>query len=246
MVNNRRSRQRKGNMTNFNEILTEAGISPEIAAQAEAMFDTKLEEAIVFGVEQRLEESKTAWTIQQAEEIEKFLESVVSKWCETNAEALDNEIRSDVLTESAEKLRAFLGLSDKVINESVANANASFNQARDNQIETLSAQVTKLNDQLVENAAVIQEYRRADLFVDLTEGLSTHACDKITEALAESKFETDADFIASVKLLAESHKTAANPGKTTSTPADVNTGANPAHVTSLVEATLKQMRGQKL
>lgn len=245
-------------MPNIAELLVEANVPEDVAAKVEEMFDQKLEEGIQHSVESRLEEAKAEWAGKQAALIESHLQTIAESWAQEQTELLESSIQQEVLEESTNMLRNFLGLGDISLRESADTALTSQVNSLRNSLESIQTQLDEALNINEAQADKLEHYQRAEYFAEATEELSEHACDKIATVLESQTFSDMDAYQGFVDSLVEAYaapKAPATPDNAVDNimeNTDVNNPSNPAgkaahtkdQPMSLVEATKLSMQGK--
>lgn len=246
-------------MPNIAELLVEANIPEDVAAKIEEMFDQKLEEGIQHSVESRLEEAKVEWAGKQATLIESHLQNIAESWAQEQTELLESSIQQEVLEESTNMLRNFLGLGEVSLKESADAALTGQVTSLRNSLESIQTQLDEALNINEAQADKLEEYQRAEYFAEATDELSDHACDKIATVLESQTFSDMDAYKGFVDSLVEAYAPPKTPAATPENVVDnimentdVNNPSNPAgkaaptkdQPMSLVEATKLSMQGK--
>lgn len=224
-------------MSELIKLLTESGVPEASAKEADDIIQQKLQEGIEAGVAAGIQEAVAAaqisWVMNQAPEMQSFVESAVAEWTKENAVALDESVKTQAITEATAFLQTIVGKqigagsgeapADTALVESLqqniqdsASLLESTNQKvvqlqaavvlSTQLVEGKEAEITGLQTKLDEAAILVAKYEKADAFRTITEGLSTHKVVKIEETLEGMSFNDLESYKSAVQKLAESYK----------------------------------------
>lgn len=196
--------------TPITEMIQKAGLPEDFATKAEVVFAAALTEQVDLKVaeqtkvlqesfDKKLEEAKAEFIEEQAQSFDEIVQAAIVEWLEKNSTQVDASLKAEVLGEMTEGFKAVL----KNLNIEIPEDQKSLVESAQAEAKSTKETVAELQASLQEAQARLDAYERADIVVELTEGLSELASDRVAKlalALKESDIEK---FRAGVAVLVE-------------------------------------------
>lgn len=171
-------------------------------AVAEAAEDriTKQAKSLEESFDKRLKEAKEEFVKDADEKIEKKVDEAIVEWAAANAVGIDGHIKVGL----AESFLA--GLTQLFLEHQVAVPDADDKKI----VESLEAELTSAKSQLqesIENASklttITEDYKRAEIIKELTEGLADTQRDRIQRLTKEFSFINESEFKEKLTIIVE-------------------------------------------
>ena len=187
---------------------SEATLSDEFKAKTAVLFETavksKVSEEITRLEEQYKEELEvevSATKEDLVEKVDNYLNYVVETWMEENQIAVQNGLR----TEIAEK---FMGSLKDLFVESyieVPESKVDLVDELAEQVEELEGKLNETTQKVIEQVAVLEDYKRDAIIRDASRNLADTQVEKLKSLVADVDFNSEEQFAEKVAIVVESH-----------------------------------------
>lgn len=175
------------------------------------------------------------------EKVDSYLNYVVSEWMEENKLAVEKGIRTDIA-------ESFISGLHQLFNEH----NISVPEGQTDLLEQTASNLEKVTEQLnnqikktVQLTEELKKYQRAEIFAQVTEGLSSAQADKIRSLAENMNYSDNKEFEAKLNILKENYSGSSKKASVssiqvedTSEPQPLN--ESPSEVNAYLQAMLRK------
>jgi hypothetical protein len=135
------------------------------------------------------------------EKVDSYLNYVVSEWMEENKLAVERGIRTDVAESFISGLKNLFNEHNIVVPEGQTDL---LDETASN-LEKVTEQLNKQIKKSVELSEELKKYQRAEIFAEVTEGMSAVQVDKLRNLAENMNYADNAEFGAKLRILKENY-----------------------------------------
>ena len=187
---------------------SEATLSDEFKAKTAVLFETAVKSKVSEEIDrleeqykEELEAEVSATKEDLVEKVDNYLNYVVETWMEENQLAVQNGLR----TEIAEK---FMGSLKDLFVESyieVPESKVDLVDELAEQVEELEGKLNETTQKVIEQVAVLEDYKRDAIIRDASRDLADTQVEKLKSLVADVDFNSEEQFAEKVAIVVESH-----------------------------------------
>lgn len=191
-----------------NSIFNGQELSEETKLKVSTLFEaavnsrvSKIEEQLAGKFTQLLESEVEDIANDLTEKVDSYLNYVVSEWMEENKLAVERGIRTDVAESFISGLKALFNEH----NISVPEGQTDLLDETANNLQKVTEQLNLQTKKTVELTEQLKKYQRAEIFAEVTEGLSSAQTEKLRGLAEGMNFSDNSEFKAKLNILKENY-----------------------------------------
>ena len=198
---------------NVSELFSGQDLSEEFKLKVSTLFEAavntrvkKIEEQLATKFTNLLESEVEEIANDLTEKVDSYLNYVVSEWMEENKLAVERGIRTDVAESFISGLKALFNEH----NIAVPEGQTDLLDETANNLEKVTEQLNLQTKKTIELTEQLKKYQRAEIFAEVTEGLSSAQTEKLRELAESMKFSDNSEFKAKLGILKENYTKTVN------------------------------------
>lgn len=191
-----------------NSIFNGQELSEETKLKVSTLFEaavnsrvSKIEEQLAGKFTQLLESEVEDIANDLTEKVDSYLNYVVSEWMEENKLAVERGIRTDVAESFISGLKALFNEH----NIAVPEGQTDLLDETANNLQKVTEQLNLQTKKTVELTEQLKKYQRAEIFAEVTEGLSSAQTEKLRGLAEGMNFSDNSEFKAKLNILKENY-----------------------------------------